>query len=160
MKMNVNTCLVIEIIMEILCLPLISQPFILIIFIINGTFIIRDIVFLFSKSENEELIIEDKKEDKKEDITNKFTIDYNKTIKEITQTLDINEQVIIFFNNFNLDLNFLNQLLQKFTEEHKKEFIEKLISYCHKELSNSQIDFETRNYIIAMLSLAIKHKSN
>lgn len=143
--MNVSFNLVISIILEILFIPFLTNTLILIFFIINMFFITNNLIFLFSKNKEKNIVLNEK-----------YTFD---DFKEILQINDINKQVDVFFKNFNLDVNFLNKLLENFTEEHRIEFIETLIFYCRNKLSNNQLDFLEKQYTITTLSLAIKYKN-
>lgn len=125
-------------------LPLITFPVVLIIFIINGITIIYIIYKLFSKN--------------KVDLEQKLNQKDYEEINNILNLSNIDKQVEKYFYYKNTQSNFLNTLLDNFTEEHRKEFIEEIVSYCRKKLSNTQINFEERNYTIIILSLATRYK--
>ena len=142
--MNIRSTLATSIIMELLMLPLITFPVVLIIFIINGITIIYIIYKLFSKN--------------KVDLEQKLNQKDYEEINNILNLSNIDKQVEKYFYYKNTQSNFLNTLLDNFTEEHRKEFIEEIVSYCRKKLSNTQINFEERNYTIIILSLATRYK--
>ena len=144
--MNIRSTLATSIIMELLMLPLIIFPVVLIIFIINGITIIYMIYKLFSKNKN------------KVDLEQKLNQKDYEEISNIVNLSNIDKQVEKYFYYKNTQSNFLNTLLDNFTEEHRKEFIEEIVSYCRKQLSNTQINFEERNYTIIILSLATRYK--
>lgn len=143
--MNINHNFVIEIILEILLFPFIRIPLVLIFFIINTIFLIKNAYFLFSKS-NENIILQDK------------TVDYKQNIENIMQISNVNHMVEKFFNDFNLDIIFLNQLLDNFNEKQKNEFIKTLKQYCHTQLSNTEIDIDKKNQAISILTIITKYK--
>lgn len=144
--MNIRSTLATSIIMELLMLPLIIFPVVLIIFIINGITIIYIIYKLFSKNKN------------KVDLEQKLIQKDYEEINNIVNLSNIDKQVEKYFYYKNTQNNFLNTLLDNFTEEYRKEFIEEIVSYCRKQLSNTQINFAERNYTITILSLATRYK--
>ena len=101
---------------------------------------------LFSKNKN------------KVDLEQKLNQKDYEEISNIVNLSNIDKQVEKYFYYKNTQSNFLNTLLDNFTEEHRKEFIEEIVSYCRKQLSNTQINFEERNYTIIILSLATRYK--
>lgn len=144
--MNVNYTLAIQLFLEIIMLPFFAIPFVLVVLIINGISIVNKICILFSKSK-EEIILEDN------------TTKDNFAINEILQITDTAKQVDKFFKHFDFDINFLHKLLENFTEEQKKKFLDKLIESCREKLSDENNDNETKQNAMITLSLAIKYKN-
>ena len=72
---------------------------------------------------------------------------------------EMEQQMEKAYKSFNIDIETLDVLLQNYSFEQKNIFLDKLSSYCRKQLSNKDVTLIEQQYCQFVLSIVIKYKS-